>query len=137
MTPAEIAALQARAYRHGEAAWSERAVAELVQAPGTVVAFGDGGFAIGRVVAGEAELLALAVDPASQRQGRGAALLSEFVDACACQGCTAVFLEVAATNAPAVSLYLAGGFAEVGRRPEYYRGDGAPSDALILRKDLS
>ena len=42
-------------------------------------------------------------------------------------------LEVRASNAPAKALYEALGFAQVGRRPNYYRNP--KEDALILRKE--
>ena len=49
-------------------------------------------------------------------------------------GAGAMFLEVAAGNAPALALYAREGFAEVGRRRRYY-SDG--TDALVLRRDLT
>jgi ribosomal-protein-alanine N-acetyltransferase len=48
-----------------------------------------------------------------------------------------VFLEVAADNAPAQSLYRSAGFAECGLRREYYPRPGAQAvDALLMRKAL-
>ncbi len=45
-----------------------------------------------------------------------------------------MFLEVATDNAPALALYTAAGFVEVGRRRRYYAGG---SDALVMRLVLS
>ena len=42
-------------------------------------------------------------------------------------------LEVRASNVPAISLYEKLGFAEVGRRKNYYRNPR--EDALIMRKE--
>ena len=42
-------------------------------------------------------------------------------------------LEVRSSNAPARALYEKLGFAQVGRRPNYYRNP--KEDALILRKE--
>jgi ribosomal-protein-alanine N-acetyltransferase len=48
-----------------------------------------------------------------------------------------MFLEVDATNAAAIALYEAIGFAKSGRREGYYRVPGAPpGDALILKAVL-
>jgi ribosomal-protein-alanine N-acetyltransferase len=44
-----------------------------------------------------------------------------------------MFLEVAADNAAARSLYAAAEFVEVGRRRRYYAGG---ADALVLRRKL-
>jgi ribosomal-protein-alanine N-acetyltransferase len=52
-------------------------------------------------------------------------------------GVRSVFLEVDAANSPALRLYEAMGFDEVGRREGYYRDNtGAASTALVLRRDL-
>jgi ribosomal-protein-alanine N-acetyltransferase len=49
-----------------------------------------------------------------------------------------LFLEVAADNPAAIDLYVAAGFAEVGRRRGYYSRRGYPAvDALIMRRDLN
>ena len=45
----------------------------------------------------------------------------------------AIHLEVRAANAPAIALYEKTGFAEIGRRKNYYRIPKV--DALILRKE--
>ncbi|MEN0075727.1 MAG: ribosomal-protein-alanine acetyltransferase, partial [Paracraurococcus sp.] len=62
-----------------------------------------------------------------------ARLLAAALAGAAAPGAAAMFLEVAAGNAPAQALYAGQGFAEVGRRRRYY-ADG--SDALVLRRDL-
>ena len=92
-----------------------------------------GGMILARAVAGEAEVLTLAVDPASRRQGIGRALLQQTAATAQGRGAQAIFLEVAADNAPAQALYAASGFAEVGRRRGYYPNGG---DALVLRRPL-
>ena len=45
------------------------------------------------------------------------------------RGCASISLEVRPPNEPAVALYRAYGYREVGRRPDYYP-DG--EDALIM-----
>ena len=49
-------------------------------------------------------------------------------------GAARLFLEVSEVNAPALALYEAAGYAEIGRRKAYYR-DG--SDARVLGRTLA
>ena len=95
------------------------------------------GFILLRVVADEAEILTLAVRPAARRRGVGARLVQEGGRLVAVRGATRLFLEVAADNDAALSLYRRAGFADAGRRPAYYaRPEGARQDALILALNL-
>jgi len=90
---------------------------------------------MGRVVAGEAELLTLAVAPQERRKGLGLALLAAFDDSARAAGAESGFLEVAAANVPARALYKAAGWREVGVRRGYYRlPDGGTDDALVLSR---
>lgn len=95
---------------------------------------GDRGFVLARAVAGEAEILTLAVDPASRRAGIGTALLTAANAQAGCMGASEMFLEVATTNEAALALYAALGFREVGQRRAYYADGG---DALVLRAELT
>ena len=84
---------------------------------------GDGalaGFILCRLIAGEAEVLTLAVRPAARRRGIGRALLEAALAARRSRPQTAMFLEVAADNPAAVALYEGAGFETVGRRAGYY-----------------
>lgn len=117
--------------------WSETDFAGLLRQPGVFALTEGMGLALGRVVADEAELLTLAVDPAARRQGLGARLLTRFLDQAAARGATTAFLEVAADNAPALALYSRAGFAAVGRRRGYCRAPGmAAVDALVMARPL-
>lgn len=90
------------------------------------------GFSLFRTIAGEAELLLLAVAPDDQRRGIGRLLLEQFVDCALASGATRVHLEVRDGN-PAVQMYRSAGFEPAGRRPNYYRGnDGRQFDALTF-----
>jgi [ribosomal protein S18]-alanine N-acetyltransferase len=97
------------------------------------------GFAISRVVAGEAEILSLAV--ARPRRGRGLAgrLLDDHLRTLAGLGTHTVLLEVDDSNVPARRLYARRHFQQVGERRGYYpRPMGeASSTALVLRRDLT
>ena len=94
------------------------------------------GFSLFRTIAGEAELLLLAVDPDHQRRGVGRLLLEQFVDQAAAAGAGRVHLEVRDGN-PAVRMYRLAGFEPAGRRDKYYRGsDGRQYDAITLARTL-
>jgi ribosomal-protein-alanine N-acetyltransferase len=118
--------------------WNEDEFTNLLNDPLTVYCSDAKGFALGRVVVDEAELLTIGVAPDSRGEGRGAHLLNEFLDQCQTRGAETCFLEVAANNATAVSLYQRIGFQEVGRRPKYYAQPKGPAvDAILLSKRLN
>ena len=92
------------------------------------------GFTLSRIVAGEAELLLLAVRRDRQKHGIGELLLNRFIDDARHRGALQLHLEVRDGN-PAVRLYKRAGFSQVGRRRNYYSGrDGQLFDALTLAK---
>ena len=137
MSPAELAALAARAYRHTQP-WSEAEFASTLAHPTALLTCDEGAFVLGRVIVDEAEILALASDPDGQRQGRARKVLASFERDAQARGAVSVFLEVAAENAPARGLYAACGYAETGRRKGYYRlADGSRDDALLMTKALT
>ncbi len=114
--------------------WSESEIAALEADKFTFIEDSVNGFVVGRVIADEAELLTIAVDPAARRSGQGRALLSAFFEISRARGATTAFLEVAANNTGAIALYHAAGFVDSGRRRNYYRGpEGERIDALILQ----
>lgn len=132
-----MAALHAAAFT-AERPWSAQEFQELLASPFVAVIARAGGFALTRSLAGESELLTLAVDPAQQRRGIGRDLLRDWLAAAQCGGIEDAFLEVAADNAGAIALYQAAGFAETGRRRGYYARAGAASvDALLMGRALT
>ena len=95
------------------------------------------GFILCRVMAGEAEMLTLAVRPEARRRG-AARVLVEAAAVMASQTAAAMFLEVAGDNAGAIALYQQAGFAVVGRRTGYYARRGAAAvDAIVMRRALN
>ncbi len=137
MTSERLARLHAAAFADSRP-WSAGEFAALLAAPETVLAHRPEGFALGRVIGGEAELLTLAVAPEARRKGLGRALLGEFEALARGRGAGRAFLEVAEDNAPARALYRAAGWRESARRPGYYRRrGGGKCDALLLETDLS
>jgi [ribosomal protein S18]-alanine N-acetyltransferase len=89
------------------------------------------GFVMYSQVVDDAEILNLAVDGASQRNGLGKQLLRAALTEARRGGATHCFLEVRASNTAAQALYLACGFLQSGRRNGYYRASGQREDALI------
>ena len=88
------------------------------------------GFLIVREIAGEMEILNLAVQASARRRGVGAALLREALSWAARNRVSRIHLEVRRSNAAAARLYEAHGFAPAGVRASYYRDP--VEDALLL-----
>lgn len=92
------------------------------------------GYAVTWALGREGELANFAL--AERYRGRG--LASWFLDALLAEirerGVRTLFLEVRASNEPALRLYRTIGFQEVGRRSGYYTHP--PEDALIMLKEL-
>ena len=137
MTPEAMAFVHARAFDFPRS-WSAKEIATLLGAEGSLVATAPEGFALGRAIAGEAEILTIAVLPEARGRGVGAELLSGILDRARRSGATRAVLETAASNEPALALYRAAGFEQAGRRPGYYlRMDGRRDDAVLLEKNLA
>jgi len=136
---AALAAVHGRAFAGG---WSGAEIAELLDGPGgfaLLVEEDDAtlGFILCRAVAGEAEILTLAVDPAARRRGLALALVEAASGAARLAGAESLFLEVAHDNPAALALYAKAGFAQVGLRRGYYdRGANPSADAVVMRLDL-
>ncbi|MGQ0583734.1 MAG: GNAT family N-acetyltransferase [Reyranella sp.] len=138
------AALHAEAFvPFGERAWTRQDMAELLASPGVAgllfqVEGVAAGLAICRVVADEAELITLAVHSAHRRRGAARRLLAAAIDHVRVASAKTLFLEVAADNPAAQTLYETTGFRTVGSRPAYFRrGSGPAADAVVMRLDLS
>lgn len=130
-----LAQLHAQAF---DDPWDAAAIRGFIESIGVIALRGEAGFILVRALAGEAEILTLAVAPAQRRRGLGRALVDAGAEAARAGGAEAMFLEVAADNLAAIALYDAAGFVRVGRRSAYYRrAGGAVMDALVLRKALT
>lgn len=138
MTPEALAALHARCFR-APPPWSAADFAGFLADPlAFLLVEGDAAFLLGRAVAGEAELLTLAVAPEARRLGLGRKLVSRFLYQAQLRGAVRAFLEVKADNAAAVALYESAGFTPAGRRRGYCQSaDGSRTDALVLARELA
>lgn len=129
-----LAALHAASF---DDAWSELFVGALLVQPGVIALVTPEqtpvGFILLRVIAGEAEILTLAVTPAERGRGQGRALLSAALDVMTAQNVTRCFLEVAENNTAARALYDGAGFVICGRREKYY---AQRIDALVMERRL-
>jgi len=118
------------------AAWSRESLLQLASVePAAWVAERNGGvagFLIGRVAAGEFEVLNMAVSRAYRRSGIGSKLLVFALEFSISAGSARAYLEVRASNGPAISLYARHGFTECGRRTRYYREP--EEDALLFSR---
>ncbi|AUQ57301.1 putative acetyltransferase [Phaeobacter inhibens] len=135
-TPEDMARTHQAAFLQGRP-WSAREFAALLDSPFSYAVGDARSFAVGRVVAGEAELLTIATHPSHQRQGLARAILERWREVALTRDATDGFLEVAADNQPARTLYKAYGFAESGRRVGYYPRKGAAAvDAVLMSISL-
>ena len=137
---AALAALHAAAF---DEPWSADDILRFAEDRGgfaLIAADGDAdepaGFILCRMIAGEAEVLTLAVRPELRRRGLGRALLEAAI-VLAGPTATAMFLEVAADNPGASALYAGAGFETVGRRAGYYGRPGGSVDAVVMRRALN
>jgi len=80
------------------------------------------------LVADDAHVTTIAVDPAAQRGRLGTRLMLALVDAAMAAGAKHLTLEVRVSNEGARRLYQRFGFAPVGVRKDYYRDE----DALVM-----
>jgi len=123
--------------------WTEEQLARSLDGPGAYAIMAwtgehPAGFVIGRAMAGEAEIITIAVRPEHRRQGLGRILMDAAIATALAFDAAVMFLEAAVDNEAAVALYVSMGFEAAGRRKQYYaRGDGARIDALIMRRELN
>jgi len=114
--------------------WTEWGLKELLGWRGVLALVSESdrrvtGFLIGRQVAGEAEILNLAVMVAKRRKGEGRALLVAAMDEFRARQVSRVFLEVRESNGTGMAFYEKHGFSKTGRRAGYYRD---PDKAAIV-----
>lgn len=137
MTPDQLASIHAEAMVT-PAPWHAGNFHKLLKSKGVflVTVPENAGFALGRVVLDEAELLTLAITPAYQRSGFGQHCLAGFESAARDRKAAVAYLDVACSNHAARALYTKHGWQETGKRSGYYRSPEGPIDAILMRKTL-
>ena len=91
------------------------------------------GYILATIIADEAEIISIAVDPDHQGRGIAGDLLLQFMTHCRTFDVAVITLEVAADNLPALGLYRQHGFAEFGLRKGYYRHCNQKTDAIMMK----
>lgn len=118
--------------------WSRRMLAEELDnaCAAFLVAQDDDGTVLGYagllVVADEGYITNVAVFPEYRRHGIAGRLIQVFLDFAQANQLAFLTLEVRPSNVAAIALYGGFGFAEVGRRKNYY--DLPKEDALIMTR---
>ena len=91
------------------------------------------GYVGSQTVLGETDMMNIATHPDYRKQGIGTALILRLIEELSKRNSHSLMLEVRVSNGVAISVYHKLGFAEVGRRKNYYQNP--KEDALILRKE--
>ncbi|MCL6282915.1 GNAT family N-acetyltransferase [Ruegeria sp. 2012CJ41-6] len=136
MTPAQMAQTHAAAFTASRP-WSAAEFEALLTNRFTHTAGDARCFAVYTLIADQAELLAIATDPAFQRQGLAQRCMELWQKEAAANGARRAFLDVAEDNTPALSLYQRCGYARCGVRRAYYLRDGGLKlDAIAMERAL-
>ena len=120
--------------------WSEELFRAALESPHAVLLLAEGkdgtvlGYAVLSAVLDEGNLDNIAVSPQCRRQGVANALLSALTNI-GRTSLSVLFLEVRASNLPAIALYEKHSFALVGRRKNYY--ESPREDALLMTLDFT
>jgi ribosomal-protein-alanine N-acetyltransferase len=134
-----LAALHAESF--GAAAWSLVQIAESLRLPTSecwIVSINNvaQGFILIQVTGDEVEILTFCVTPPARHKGVGLDLLQKALENARQRNATRVFLEVAADNMTALSLYEKQGFQVLSRRMNYYTRGDRKVDAITYGIEL-
>ena len=132
---AQVAALEKLCFSDP---WSEASITSELENPLSLwlIAEENGavcGYVGSQTVLDETDMMNIAVHPDCRRKGIAAALITELVSRLKARGSRILRLEVRESNLPAIALYKAMGFTQLGLRKNYYRNP--KENALILGKE--
>lgn len=91
------------------------------------------GYLFANIIVDEAEILSIAILADYQNLGKGNDLLKYFIAFIKEKNVKTVFLEVAADNKAALTLYHSQGFSECSRRLAYYKRFDGRCDAIKMK----
>jgi ribosomal-protein-alanine N-acetyltransferase len=138
--PADAPAICALAKLAPEAAqWPAESYQQGAEAGQTILVAEEGdeirGFLVSRWVAGEGEILNMAVAPAWRRKGIASQLLGVALEEARTRHVERIYLEVRESNGAAISFYARHGFARSGGRANYY--SNPTENAVLMEKKLT
>lgn len=145
-----LAGIHADSFDHG---WSEDEIASTLAGNGVTClvarirgkgSVGPKGFLIIRTIAGQSEVLTLAIDPGFRKRGMAKALMEHAIRQLHAEHIEQFFLEVSERNLAALKLYQSLKFKQISQRKSYYKLkpaiDGTGSDqranALVMQLEL-
>jgi ribosomal-protein-alanine N-acetyltransferase len=133
----QVAQIERNCFSHP---WTEEMLLEELDnlLSSWICALGENGVVLGyaglSVVAGEGYINNSAVRQEYRKQGVASALLDVFLRFAQAQNLSFITLEVRASNDSAKRLYMKHGFAQVGRRKDYY--DAPKEDAILMTRSF-
>ena len=118
----------------GRRGWVFDAPQHVLSSPETVAADEElVGYVVTRTIGDLSDLQRIGVSASYQRQGAASRLLVTALAAARAARAERILLEVADDNEAALRFYTQHGFAEIDRRPRYYRSGAA---AIVMAADL-
>lgn len=111
-----------------DVAGNDRAYVAVAEYGGEVIGYADMW-----IIAGEAQLFNIVVDPSYRGNEVGLKLMGHMIGVAA-KTCQVITLEVRRSNVPALALYRRSGFRQVGVRKGYYTDNG--EDAILMDREL-
>lgn len=139
MAASDIYAVHAIETSSFNSPWSEHSIAAEIASSQSIklVALRNDsivGYVMARQVLDEGQLLDLAMHTRYRRKGISGILMNELLRKLRDNSCLVVYLEVRASNEPAINLYKKYGFETISARKDYYKKP--VEDALIMKLEI-
>mgnify|MGYP001554455029 CR=1 FL=1 len=94
------------------------------------------GYLVQTFAADESNILNVCVESRFRSNGFADQLMHKAINCCREMKNSSIFLEVRASNAPAINLYHKHGFVEVGVRKGYYPTEQGREDAIVMALEI-